>query len=281
MKIARLVLIFVVVQVKAAEARSAPLKDLITDMRTNIVARTNSSSTQMFASYVDGTKFRQNPRFWLSGMKGLSATQVGNGAGATAITPWHILEANHNKNEVGSKLYFCDAQNRAVVRTIVEGKEVRPDIRSDTWLAVLDSALPSSVAPMLLMPPDWTNHVILSRLPVAALNQQREFGAAEILSFQQPVEGWFRYGYLYKSSSLAPSLQFRPLKAGDSGRPIVTLVADNLVLLGHITFEPGERFAGPDYSRYGPDIQAAIKTLGTNDVAKSQQISIVDLSRFR
>ena len=215
-------------------------------------------------------------------MTSLVATQVGNSAGATAVTPWHILEANHNKNEVSSKLYFCDAQNHTFVRTIVAGTEIRPDIHSDTWLAVLDEALPPSISPMPLMPPDWTNHVILSRLPAAALNQEREFGSAEILSFSQAVKGWFCYGYLYQHSSLAPTLQFRPLKAGDSGRPIVTLVGTDLVLLGHLTFEPGgEKFIGPDYSLYGPDIQTAIKTLGANAKAREQVIRIIDLSRFR
>jgi hypothetical protein len=215
-------------------------------------------------------------------MTGLTAIHVGYGPGATAITPWHVVGANHWKNDTGTKLFFCDLQNHTIVRTVIAGTEIRPDVRSDIWLAALDEALPATFAPMPLMPPDWTNHVLLSSFPVAALNKAGNFGSAEILSFRQPVPGWFLYGYIYQRSSIAPTLQFTPLKGGDSGRPIVTWVNGKLVLLGHLTFEPGEqRFAGPDYSLYGADIQAAIRNLGSNDLAKSQNISTIDLSGFK
>lgn len=281
MRIVTLAWVCLVLHVQAGELGLGQ-EDLVIQIRAGVTARTNGTTTQMFSSYSDGTRFVRNPRFWLNGLNGLAATQVGPGAGATAITPWHILEANHFKNEVGAKLYFCDALNHTVMRTVIAGTAIGHDVGSDTWLAVLDNALPPSISPMWLMPPDWTNHVLLSRVPVAALNKEWEFGAAEILSFSQPVKGWFTYGYLYHATSLAPSLQFRPLKAGDSGRPIVAVVGANLVLLGHLTFEPGEeKFLGPDYSRYGPEIQSAIKTLSTNETAKGQLIRTIDLSRFR
>ena len=258
------------------------LKDLTEDARLLVVGRTNNTTTQVFESSIDGTRFVRNRRFWLSGMAGLSAIHSGYGPGSAAITPWHILGANHWKPDAGSKLNFCDLHNHTVVRAVVAGIEIRPDIKSDLWLGVLDEALPASIAPMPLMPPDWTNHVLLSRFPVAALNKNNEFGAAEILSFRQPVSGWFTYGYLYKRSSIATTLQFVALRTGDSGRPIVTFVNGDLVLLGHLTFEPGDgKFAGPDYSLYGGDIQEAIKSLGSNSTAKGQMIRIMSLNEFK
>ena len=56
----------------------------------------------------------------------------------------------------------------------------------------------------------------------------------------------------------------------------------NLVLLGHVTFEAGDTtFSGPDYSAYGPDVQRAIETLGTNITARSQKLRAIDLTRFQ
>jgi hypothetical protein len=54
------------------------------------------------------------------------------------------------------------------------------------------------------------------------------------------------------------------------------------VLLGHLTFEPGSaNFLGPDYSLYANDIQNAITTLGTNELATAEKLTWIDLSRFR
>lgn len=282
MKFAMLTWLCFALNLNAAESNLFSQEDLVLQIRRNVIARTNGGSTQLFAKYLDGTKFVRNPKFWLKDMNGLTGVHAGGGPGATAITPWHVVGANHWKNEAGSKLYFCDLQNHTIVRTVVAGAEIRPDIKSDIWLAVLDEALPGSIVPMPLMPADWTNHVVLSRFPVAALNKNSDFGSAEILSFRQQVSGWFLYGYLYNRSSLAPTLQFTALKGGDSGRPIVTWVNEDLVLLGHLTFEPGdERFAGPDYSLYSADIQAAIRNLGTNDLAKAQNIRTIGLSGFK
>lgn len=248
---------------------------------TNVLAKTNGS-TQLFSHLANGKNFVRNPNFWLRGMNGLLATHVGYGPGATAITPWHVLEANHNKNDLGSKLTFCDQANQTILRTVVDGTEIRPDIKSDIWLAVLNEALPGSITPMLLMPPDWTQHATSRRLAVAAMNQASSFGAATLFSFQHPVPGWFRYGFVYSALAGAPTVQFKLLHAGDSGYPIVALVGTNLVFLGHITFESGSAsFMGPDYSHYLSDIQTAIATLGPNRTARAQKIRTADLSRFR
>jgi hypothetical protein len=255
-------------------------QDLTAHVLANFLAKTNCGA-QLFSTSANGTVFVRDPRFWLRGASGLTGTHAGYGPGASAITPWHVLGANHYKREAGSKLVFCDAAGKTASRTVMAGVEIRPDIKSDIWLAVLEDALPASITPMWLMPPDWTNHAGLKPLPVAAMNQAGEFGLAELSSFHRPVKGWFCHGYSYGSSEIAPLMQFKPMHGGDSGHPIVTLVGTNLILLGHLTFEAGgTNFAGPDYSLYGPDIQSAIATLGTNGTAKAQKIRTVDLSRF-
>ena len=153
---------------------------------------------------------------------------------------------------------------------------------SDIWLAVLDEPLPASIVPLALMRGDWTNRVHAPGLPVAAMNQASAMGCAELISLRQGVNGWFRHGYAYRAPGLAPTLRFEPLHGGDSGYPIVTIVETNLVLLGHLTFEPSAAsFLGPDYSQYADDIQAAITTLGTNSLATSAKLAPIDLSRFR
>ena len=255
-------------------------EDLMTHVFSNLKARTNGSP-RLFSTQSGGTKFVRSEQFWLRGLNGLTGTHVGYGPGATLITPWHILGANHYKHDAGSQVCFADLAGHTVTRSVVAGREIRPDIKSDIWLGVLDSALPVSIVPMPFLPMNWTNLVHTKGLPVAAMNQNGCFGSAALVSLRQPVPGWFSHGYAYLCLGIAPALEFEPLRGGDSGHPIVTVVDTNLVLLGHITFEVGgNKLAGPDYSSYASDIQAAVATLGTNSVARAQQIKIVDLSRF-
>jgi hypothetical protein len=120
--------------------------DLSSHIRSAFSARTNGS-TQVFSRYVSGTTFARNRAFWLRGLNGLTGIHAGYGPGATAITRWHVIGANHWKHDAGSKLFFCALQDQAVVRTVVAGTEIRPDVKSDIWLAVLDQPLPSSIVP--------------------------------------------------------------------------------------------------------------------------------------
>src|SRR5262249_2234173 len=151
--------------------------------------------------------------------------------------------------------------DRTVVRSVVAGTEIRPDIKSDIWLALLDQELPSSIVPLALMPADWTNRIHSAAVPVSAMNQSSAMGRAELISLRQGVKVWFLHGYGYRTPAIG-ALRFEPMRKGDSGYPIFTIVETNLVLLGHLTFEPGTAdFLGPDYSLYGDDIQTAIKTL--------------------
>src|SRR5579862_8912672 len=114
-----------ILELNLSAASPNGLEDLTQHVRSNVVARTNASSTKVFASINDETIFVRNSRFWLNGLAGLTAIHAGHGPGATAITPWHVVGANHWKNDSGSKLYFCDLQNHAVVRTVVAGTEIR------------------------------------------------------------------------------------------------------------------------------------------------------------
>jgi hypothetical protein len=266
----------------AADFRGpAPREDLAARVAADFLARTNGSP-RLFSSFVSGKTYVRNPAFWLRGLNGLTGTHVGDGPGATAITPWHILEANHYKHDVGSEVCFADLDGKIVTRTVVATREIRPDIKSDILLGVLDRALPPSIVPLPLMPDNWTNHLPAARLPVAAMNQGGCFGLAILASLRQPVAGWFLHGYAYRVTPLVPGLQFEPLRGGDSGHPVVTLVGTNLVLLGHITSEAGATsLAGPDYSLYAADIAAAIRLLGDNETAKAQAPAIVELGRFR
>jgi len=265
---------------RASEPVPAP--ELPAHVLHNFSSRAGGS-TQVFAKSVGGTSFTRNPKFWLRGLNGLTAIHAGYGPGATAITPWHVLGANHWKPDVGSKLYFCDSQDHTVARTVVAGTEIRPDIKSDIWLALLDEALPPSIMPIALMPTGWADLLQAPGLPVAAMNQASAMGCAKLISLHQSVNGWFRYGYVYQTplASELPGLRFEPMRKGDSGYPIVTIVETNLVLLGHLTIETGSNFLSPAYSHYLEDIQVAIASLGTNHLASQEKLTLVDLSGFR
>jgi hypothetical protein len=264
---------------QGAEPSSA--RGLSSQILHNFTIRT-AGSTQVFSKSVGGTEFNRNPTFWLHGLNGLTGIHAGYGPGATAITRWHVLGAGHWKHDIGSKLCFCDLQDHTVIRTVVAGTDIRPDIKSDIWLAALDQALPPSIAPMALMPSHWSVEIVGQGMPVAAMNQSSAMGSAEVISLSQSVSGWFRYGCVYRAPGITRALGFEPLRTGDSGQPIVTIVETNLVLLGHITFENGAAtFLGPDYSHYAGDIQAAIPALGTNRIAAQEKLTFIDVGRFR
>ena len=128
------------------------------------------------------------------------------------------------------------------------------------------------------MPANWIDRISFARLPVAALNQAQCFGSAELFPFRQQVSGWFHYGVSFKRSNAVPTMQFEPRRAGDSGRPVVTFVGTNLVLISHLTLETGEvNFAGPDYAAYAWDIQSTIELLGTNTTAKAQKLRMATI----
>jgi hypothetical protein len=255
----------------------APHLEFAGVVKASFLSRTNGLA-RLFSSVI-GTQFERNPKFWLRGVSGAQAIHAGGGAGAMAITPWHVLGANHWKQDVGAHLYFCDAVGKTVTRTVVAGTEIRSDVKSDIFLAVLDKALPNSIAPLPLMPSDWSNHIGSEPLLVTAMNHRSEFGIATLISPQNQVGPWFRYGCSYCSSALAPNLPFLALHAGDSGHPIMTLVDTNLILLGHITLENGDsNFSGPDYSSYASDIQSAISSLGTNNIAKTQKLRMLNFT---
>src|SRR5215471_3164668 len=113
--------VFAASQLKAAEFPTH--LELDTVAKANFLSRTNGVA-QLFSKSVDGTQFVRHPKFWLRGTFGAEATHVGGGPGASAITRWHILGANHWKHDVGGHLYFCDAMGKTIARTIVAGTEI-------------------------------------------------------------------------------------------------------------------------------------------------------------
>jgi hypothetical protein len=254
--------------------------ELYDQIRHDFSSRSNGSA-QVFSSRAGAISFTRSTNFWLRGLNGLTGIHAGDGPGATAITRWHVIGANHWKHDSGSKLCFCDLKNHVVTRTVIVGTEVRPDLKSDIWLAVLNEALPASIAPVAMMPEGWLERLRTSQVLVAAMNQVSSMGIGEMISRDQPVRRWFRYGLLFRATEIYPSLSFRPLRTGDSGYPIVTIVENDFVLLSHLTLESGMNFLGPDYSRYAQDIQKAISVLGTNQVAQAEKIHLTNLTRFR
>src|SRR5262245_60809648 len=69
--------------------------DLAEQIATSLAQRKGDQN--LFLNH-DSSKFVRNPQFWLKGVEGLNAIQMGDAPGATAITPWHVVGANHSKH---------------------------------------------------------------------------------------------------------------------------------------------------------------------------------------
>jgi hypothetical protein len=248
--------------------------------------------------------YAKNTGHWAYGLdfSGLTVNKVGSGGvtNVSAITPYHAIGVSHYSPEVGDVLYFCDANNQTVSRT-VSGREFIPSI--DCSVVRFSEALPSTVKKYKTLPSNFLDYFPVninfynasgvassyrgSSMPIVVCSHYRW---DEAWPLQRPN----RYAYIYQTrlfsiGALTVTVQFSPawsdpnnfpnyngqpsgIRGGDSGSPCFFVINNDLVLVHCHTSGGG----GAMHPSFLSSIQSAIDSLGPS----GQTYQTVDISEF-
>jgi hypothetical protein len=233
---------------------------------------------------------------------GLLVNKTGSGGvnNVTAITPHHAIGVAHYAPSSGDVLYFCDANNQTVARTV---QSVGFVASQDCAIIRFNEALPSTVKKYKTFPSNFKDYLPLNRnfydvwgnassfyggfLPIVVTSHYR-------WDADWPLQRSNRFSYFYQTTIMRDALNgvsmaFVPawaepnnfpdyngqpsgIRGGDSGSPCFFIVNNDLVLVHSQTSGGG----GTVYPSYLSSIQAKINELGPS----GQTYETVDLSGF-
>ena len=156
----------------------------------------------------------------------------GNRRKFTAITPRHVVTANHISGitPVGTKIRFCSSIGQIIERTVVRSIRV---LNSDLLVTTLDQDLPPSIYITGLMVTDWNTKLIPSiqypycfPIPVVCVTQDDYIGVLE-----------WRQDMLWRRCTEGSCEKFSiEARSGDSGNPIFVLGPNNDLILLSVFF---------------------------------------------
>ena len=218
-------------------------------------------------------------RFWLHGVKGLSATSIGfkEGMGGqgmvTMVSPRHYLFATHMHPETYT-MAFLDTNNVIQWRTTLE----RLDLTGDISVGIINADLPPSVGYLPILPANYTNYLSVKLNPVVqgiGMNQQMrlfsepmDFGSPGVVFWNSHVAVPFGLGTNWNVT----------LGGGDSSNPAMLLINNQLVLASHNFFVQG----GPNYSAKMDAINEAMHRLSTRHHLRTDyQLTPFSLKNWR
>lgn len=258
-------------------------------------ARANGSTSSpnhypIYSTFNQTTNtYEKNTGCWAADLdfSGMMVNKVGSGGvtRVSAITPHHAIGAAHYGPEVGDVIYFCDANNQTVSRTV----SARQDFAdSDSCLVRFSEALPSAVKTYKTLPTDWQDYA-----PIASSAGDRTFNWPILITShyrwdaEWPLQRSNRFVYISEIyRNLGTVILFRRsspdfadydgspsgIRGGDSGGPCFFIINGELVL-AHCFFGAN---GGPFQPAYRAQIQDAIDSLGPG----GQTYETVDLSAF-
>lgn len=271
--------------------------------QTHALANGLTSPPQHYRLYstfdFTNNNYIKNADCWAASLdfSGVSVNKSGSGGVhvLTAITPHHAVGVNHYQPIAGDVIYFCDANNQTVSRTIQAVQQV---IGTDRVIVRFTQSLPSSVKKYRLLPQNYKNYFPVNfqvestgfrfqNIPCVVVSHYR-------WDSQWPLQRSGRFAYIYSASTTAGSadpsgIMYRPainepnaladyngapsgLRGGDSGAPVFFIINNELIFLASHTTPWSGAFHADDLL----GIQAAIDTLGPG----GQTYETVDLSAF-
>jgi hypothetical protein len=263
------------------------------DQQTRARANGSTSSPEhypIYSTYNQTTNtYAKNAGCWAADLdfSGMTVNRVGSvpAGRVSAITPHHAIGAAHYGPEVGDVIYFCDANNQTVSRT-VSAREDFSD--SDSCIVRFSQALPGTVKTYKTLPANWQDYA-----PIANSAGDRTFNWPILITShyrwdaEWPLQRSNRFVYISEIyRNLGTVILFRRsspdfadydgspsgIRGGDSGGPCFFIINGELVLV-HCFFGAN---GGPFQPAYLAQIQAAIDTLGPG----GQTYETVDLSGF-
>lgn len=209
----------------------------------------------------------------------LAATQSWSGwtggTRATAISPRHVIGANHWFPPLNQNITFVAADGLQVVRQIVSYSRIGS---TDIGIGYLNADLPASITPLKILPANYAAYLpsITYTLPV-----YYDFQPGVI-----HIADWSRTDYdAYNTGNKKECLMWMPtnqatlpwwLNNGGSGSPVFTIINNEAILLYCVHYRLGTTaYGGPFTSNYITEINAAMSSLGG-----AYTLQTVDLSGF-
>ncbi len=226
-----------------------------------IAGKTPSAALPLFSTRNDATlSYVRNAGFW-AGLLDLTCASVSNSANldgtggnrgaGTAISPRHVVFANHFTPGNGTVLRFVTRDNQLVTRTLANSVQIGS---GDIQVGVLDSDLPPTITPAKVIAPPVP---LLTGAIVVALNQYKQG-----LVMQTVGDGG--------AANIFPTGPFTDwdsdIIVGDSGSPTFLLTADGTPVLLFCFFTGGAGAgggAGPSLSGSYAAINTAMTNLGS------------------
>ena len=239
-----------------------------------------SQDCVMFSTRDNASKtFIRNPNFWGSSFGGFPFVSVhnsrfGNKNCATLITPQAVITSLHYPLQINDKVYFVDANNNMLERTLVGRRantpgQTPPEYGADLVVYKLNEPLPSTVKPVSFMPSDYRNYLPKSDMKFGVEYEGSPYTVFDdflptICTCQDKMAFVHRlvnnHESLHYSDSMRVSsdLLFVPVssnmlyrfKGGDSSHPAFTIVNGEPVLMyiytGADTKWGGSRTGGSD-----------------------------------
>lgn len=193
-----------------------------------------------------------------------------NTRAGTAISPRHIILAEHYPLAINDTIRFITSDNVVITRTISNVQQVA---NYDLQIAVLDADLPGTITPLKVPPANVLNYlpsIALFPIPLLATDQEEKALTKETWPTNWNSYG-IKYGAFQNASTDPTSRMTETIIGGDSGNPVCMLINGEAVLISD-WFGP---YLGLFYPTLISEINSAITTLGGGHT-----LSTVDLSSF-
>jgi len=213
--------------------RSSPLH--APDLRLSELARSEPAAPELFKTYNPRGASRWSDGWpWKLDLSGVTWDQPRT---LTAITPRHVVMANHFRRPVGKEATFHDRQGRPHRRRIQQVVSLKDEgLACDVAIGLLDRPLPTGVRSYPLPKPLDEANEKLRGATVLVTDQQRRL-------FFHRVDSIGPKMVRFHTERSPRSPHAKHLVAGDSGNPAFLLSRGELVLIEtHSSGGPG---AGP------------------------------------
>ena len=222
-------------------------------------------------------RFTPNPDFWAKGVDFSCASmwnsQGGNTRAGTAVTPRHVVFANHYPLQPGVRLDFLGTDRKVHSRKLVATRRVS---NTDLMVGALDADLPGTVHPAPILPVDYATSLGSGAdLPCVAFDYEEKAIVVELMAIPRDRRATNIYTRVPQK---ADRLRFfEHIIVGDSGNPIFLLLNGDVILLSTILRVNGEGAPlGPS-----PVLLRSLLQYEMDQLAPGYRLQAYDFSSYR
>ena len=270
---------------------SSVARHISDDVATRIFQKTPSNTNQNRFSTNNGVDaFVRSSAHLVNNvdLTGIAATvtipNYSGGVRATAISPQHIVSANHWHPPLNTDIKWVAPDNAQATRQIVSSFNIP---NTDVWVGYLNAALPASIKPLKLLPKNYAKYFpSISRINThskLSVPVFYDFHGTIYLSNLTEIDGQFPQGksegFCTMYGNIVPAISSWSYWNGGSGSPVFTVVNNEAVLLYclYLGGQSAAAYLGPGLHAYIDELNAAMAELHGGD---EYQLQIIDLSGF-